>query len=212
MAQKYKAVINVEMGMVAEYKGEGDYGDILDMGGLQTVGRNTTSANAPIYGDGVQLDDIQALVNNTLSETTAGEGDEFVALVNGRNKTSDEEFEVSVTDSAPFVGHTYIEKTREASPETGVKEAYRGWFHPKGKYAPSNDTSTAKTETITPSTTQLAFTAFPNAAGKLSIYKSFDGDTARADAIAWCKAKLCVGATVSAAPLASAKGTVKADG
>ena len=212
MAQKYTAVINVEMGMVAEHKGEGKYGDILDMGGLQTVARNTAAANEPVHGDGVQLDEIHALVNNTLNETTAGEDDDFIALVSGRSKNTDGEYEISEADSPPFVGHTYIEKTRSASLEAGVKEAYRGWFHPRGKFAPSNHTGTAKTDTITPSTTQLAFTAFPDSAGMIARYKSFDGDTARADAIAWCKAKLGAGASAAAAPSLAAKGTVKADG
>jgi len=207
MAKKYQAIINVEEGMIAPIKDGNEYGEITEMGGLQTAQRAVTLATAQVHGDGEQLDEINEIVNNTVTETTAGESDEVLAMING-HKIEGGETIIGTGDAPPFVGHAYVEKVRGANVGNGTSvQGYRGRFYPRGKFAPAGETATAKTGSITPSTSQLVFTAFPNENGRISTHKLFTGLNARADAIAYCKAKFTT--PVAPAGITAAKAGAK---
>jgi|GEM_PF-4346398 len=188
--QKYQSNINAESGLIAPILAGGGYGGTLDMAGLQSVAIAVNAANQQIYGDGVQLDEINIVVNNTVTLTTAGETDRLLAVVQGQT-FADGEVVLHESDEPPFMGLCYLEQVRGANATNNTTmTGYRGVFYPRGKFAPPGKTTTSRTDNISPSTTQLVYTALATDKGTLGASKLFTGATAKTEALAWCREKL----------------------
>jgi hypothetical protein len=190
MAKKFFSVINISDGRVAPLDDGGNYAAPTEMGGLQTATSEVELAEASLYGDGVSLDKVSAISAVNIEETTAGESNEFIALVNGHTVTGGE-MDVNAEDAPPMLGHGYIGQARQGD-ENSVTQGYIGVFYPKMKFAPVSTEYTAKTDSVTYSTTTLSGTGFADANGSFFKTKVFTGASARADALAWLDEKFGV--------------------
>ena len=185
MARKFNSKVNVEEGKYAVLNGSA-YETPADLSGLQTSDYAAVVANAGLYGDGVKLDETNEITSATLTDVTAGESEETIATLNGQETQTDGSYAEGTNDSAPFVGRSYVAKTRQGEEGSSAQDGFTAYFCPRVRYAPiSGSTLTSKTDGITYSTTTMAGTCFADASGKFRYRQEFFGPTAMADARAW---------------------------
>jgi hypothetical protein len=194
MSKKYESVIGIEDGrtalLTAEASTGNSYDEVLKFGGLQTANMTYNVAEQVIYGDNVAIDTLREITSMTVDEQTAGETDELLAILEGHAQDAQSgELVDSTTDTAPFVGHSLIARYRSTTEAGAAEEGYKAFFFPKMKYAPNSPAYTAKTDSITPSTTTLNGTAYADAAGRVRFRKKF---TTLAAAQAWVDEKFGV--------------------
>jgi len=187
MAKKFSSKVNVEEGKFAILD-EGAYTDITDLSGLQTSEYAPVVANASLYGDGAKLDEINEITSATLTDVSAGEPIENIAILSGQDGAGGE-FSEGSGDSPPVVGRSYIATLRKGGVGQTTVTGYVAYFCPAVKYAPVTDSLTAKTDGVTYSTTSLVGTCFPDDSGKFRYRKEFTGATPLDDARAWVSDK-----------------------
>jgi hypothetical protein len=186
MSQKFTAPIGCEEGKlypITETPTALTYGTPTDMSALKTYQLAVTIAEAAQYGDDVIIDNIAQITGGTITEQTAGETNEVLALING-NANDDGAATIGANDVAPALGHSLLTKVR--SNATGAtQEGWRAWFFYKVKYNPVGYGATGKTESVTYGVTDLTAKMLPNLDKKYATYKDFFGATAITDARTW---------------------------
>jgi len=184
--QKFTAAIGCEEGKlypITETPSALTYAAPTDMSALKTFQLAVSVAEAAQYGDDVVIDNIAQITGGTLTEQTAGETNQVLALING-NTSADGAAVIGADDVAPALGHSLLTKIRSKT-TAETQEGWRAWFFFKVKYNPVGFSATGKTESVTYGVTDLTAKMLPDINKKYATYKDFFGETALAAARAW---------------------------
>ena len=164
------------------------YSAPVSMGEAVSGSLSVTTASASIYGDDVDLLDIEEFVNAQMDAETACDDLETNALIFGHTYSStgdNADEEISGGDDAPPVGaYAYIQHLIKKD----KSHVFRGVFFYRVSAMPSSEKETAATKgsSLDPKMYPVSFKIFLDNAGKWRARKEF---TTQADAEAWILGK-----------------------
>lgn len=188
MAQKFTAPVGCEEGKVYPISETADklvYGEPMEMSGLKSFSLGVTLAEAELYGDDVELDNISKIAGGTVTEQTAGETKEVLDFISGRSVGSKIPA-VSASNSASALGHSLLAALRSKT-DGEAADGYRAWFFYKVKFTPVSHSATGKTNSFTYTPTDLTAKILANPDKHFADFDDFFGETALADARTWIR-------------------------
>ena len=152
------------------------YDDPVSMGEAVKGELSVTTAQASIYGDDVDLLDVEEFVNAQVDAETACDDLTVNGMIFGHTVTSDEE-EAAFDDAPPVGGYAFIQHLIKKD----KSHVYRGVFFYKVSAMPSSEKITAgtKTASLDPKMAPVSFKIVPDATGGWRARKDF---TTQADA------------------------------
>lgn len=159
------------------------YDDPVSMGEAVKGELSVTTAQASIYGDDVDLLDVEEFVNAQVDAETACDDLTVNGMIFGHTVTSDEE-EAAFDDAPPVGGYAFIQHLIKKD----KSHVYRGVFFYKVSAMPSSEKITAgtKTASLDPKMAPVSFKIVPDATGGWRARKDF---TTQADAETWIFSK-----------------------
>ena len=164
------------------------YGTPFALGKAVSFNDTPNVAEANLYGDDALAESEKAVTSSALSLGTTDIPDSAKADVFGHTKdTTSNEYEYNVDDSPEYCGFAVLGKKK-----VDGAVSYEAKFYPKTQWSePSVDYQTRgeNTEFTTPSTNG---TAMADKDGNYKYEKTFSGETAEADALAWINSKFGV--------------------
>ena len=149
---------------------------------------SVTTASASIYGDDVDLLDIEEFVSAQADVETACDDLDVNAELFGHTIASDEE-ESTVDDASAIGAYAYIQHLIKKD----KSHVYRGVFFYKASAMPSSEKQNdgTKTDSLDPKMNPVSFKILPDNAGAWRARKEF---TTEASAVAWIESKFGVSA------------------
>ena len=164
------------------------YSSPISMGEAVKCEMSVTTAAASIYGDDVDLLDVEEFVSAQLDVETAVDDLDVSAALYGHTVTSDEE-EANADDVSGLGGYAYIQHLIKKD-KTHV---YRGAFFYKCSVMPSAEkmNDATKNGSIDPKMSPVSFKVLPDNTGAWRARKEF---TTEASAVAWIESKFGVSA------------------
>ena len=164
------------------------YSAPISMGEGVKCEMSVTTAAASIYGDDVDLLDVEEFVSAQLDVETAADDLDVSAALYGHTVTSEEE-ESNADDVSGLGGYAYIQHLIKKD-KTHV---YRGAFFYKCSVMPSAEkmNDATKSDSIDPKMNPVSFKALPDNTGAWRARKEFATEAA---AVAWIESKFGVSA------------------
>lgn len=155
------------------------YEDPISMGEAVKGELSVTTAAASIFGDDVDLLDIEEFVSAQLDAETACDDLDVQATLFGHTMSSSEE-EASFEDAPPLGGYAFIQHLIKKD----KSHVYRGVFFYKCSAMPSSEKITAgtKTSSLDPKMSPVSMKIVPDNKGSWRARKDF---TTQADAESW---------------------------
>ena len=149
---------------------------------------SVTTASASIYGDDVDLLDIEEFVSAQADVETACDDLDVNAELFGHTIASDEE-ESTVDDASAIGAYAYIQHLIKKD----KSHVYRGVFFYKCSVMPSAEkmNDATKSDSIDPKMSPVSFKVLPDNTGAWRARKEF---TTEASAVAWIESKFGVSA------------------
>ena len=155
------------------------YEDPISMGEAVKGELSVTTAAAQIFGDDVDLLDLEEFVSAQIDVETACDDLTVLAAIFGHTVSNSEE-ESAFDDSPPLGGYAFIQHLIKKD----KSHVYRGVFFYRCSAMPSSEKITAgtKTSNIDPKMTPVSFKITPDNKGGWRARKDF---TSQADAESW---------------------------